>query len=782
MWKNRLFKILAVSLMVVAGIVLLVIVFISPITKYLVEKYDTEYTGREVVMDWAYVNPFTGYLHFSGLKIMEQKSDSIFVKMDGLSLDFAIWKAIGGEYEVSRFELDKPWAIVKQDSTVFNFSDLITKFSAKDSLSADTLPKEPVKFNILNIAIRKGEFHFRERKIPIVYFIKNVDVECSGKRWNSDETDVNFALEAGIGSGRISGTSHVNLATLAHKSDVSVRQFNLEILNQYLKEISSYGTFRAMLDADVHTTGNFNDPKKTDAQVRLDLANFHFGKNKDNDYAAFDRLHVKIKRICPSLGIFNYDTILLQRPYFKFERYDSLDNVQTMFGTGGKNVVEVDTAQTRFNLILEIAHYIQDMTEDLLDGNYSLNRLAVTDGNILYNDYTPREKFSVAASPFGLFANHISKQANTGNIRLQTGLKPYGNVDVKIRIYPKRRKDFNLSYHVSKIPVALFNPFVVTATSFPMERGKLELKGNWNVKGGMIQSDNKLTVIDPKTGKRVKKSDTKWIPVPLILAVVRERGNVIDYSIPITGNLNDPKFNVWDPVLDVLLNIFIKPATVPYGMQVRSIENAVEKSLNLKWELNSPQLPENSGRFVERLARFAEENPKAVLHIQPIVHEGKEKEAIVFYEAKKAYYLQKVGKSKKSFGEGDSISVEKLPNKDPGFVAYLNKHITDKLLFTVQHKSLNVVGENRVEAAYERLMANRKRDFLRRFDPKLHRQLDFAPVKNMVPFNGYSLFEISYEGDFPEALRKDYNQYQDLNDDLLRKRFKKKRTLRDIFF
>lgn len=40
----------------------LVIVFISPITKYAIEKYAERYTGRQITMDWAYVNPFTGYI------------------------------------------------------------------------------------------------------------------------------------------------------------------------------------------------------------------------------------------------------------------------------------------------------------------------------------------------------------------------------------------------------------------------------------------------------------------------------------------------------------------------------------------------------------------------------------------------------------------------------------------------------------------------------------------------------------------------------------------------
>jgi uncharacterized membrane protein len=74
---NRSKKIFFSILIALAIIAVVVILFISPITKYVIEKYDTKYTGREIKMDWAYVNPFTGHFYFRNLKIYEFQSDSI---------------------------------------------------------------------------------------------------------------------------------------------------------------------------------------------------------------------------------------------------------------------------------------------------------------------------------------------------------------------------------------------------------------------------------------------------------------------------------------------------------------------------------------------------------------------------------------------------------------------------------------------------------------------------------------------------------------------------------
>ena len=99
--KKTTKKIVIVSFIILFLVVGLTIVFISPLTKYLVQKYDEKYTGREITMDWAYVNPFTGYFHFSNLKIHELKSDSLFFSSDNLKLNISLLKLISSTIEIS---------------------------------------------------------------------------------------------------------------------------------------------------------------------------------------------------------------------------------------------------------------------------------------------------------------------------------------------------------------------------------------------------------------------------------------------------------------------------------------------------------------------------------------------------------------------------------------------------------------------------------------------------------------------------------------------------------
>ncbi|MEP7169391.1 MAG: hypothetical protein ABI855_08460, partial [Bacteroidota bacterium] len=199
------------TLLIITGIIVIVVVvviaFISPITKYLVEKYDVQYTGRQIKIGIPYVNPFTGYIHFGNFRVFESNSDSVFFSAEGLNINFAILKMLSNTYEITELTLNNPRCTVIQNKQDFNFNDLLEKFTPEKTDT--TLP--PVHFNLLRLKINDGVFYYNEKDIPINYFIKKVNLDCSGMRWDHDTIAAKFSLTSGIGSGDLSGYVNVNL-------------------------------------------------------------------------------------------------------------------------------------------------------------------------------------------------------------------------------------------------------------------------------------------------------------------------------------------------------------------------------------------------------------------------------------------------------------------------------------------------------------------------------------------------------------------------------------------
>ena len=288
--RHKVITVLAIVAGVIMLSVLLIFLFISPITKYLIEKYDEQYTGRQITMDRVYVNPFTGYFHFTNLKIYEQKSDSVFIATESLNVDIALFRLWSNTIEISELSLNQPVGKIIQHNKDFNFDDLRKRFFPAIK---DTVPSK-FNINVLNVSMVNGEIHYQENLYPINYFIKKVKIESLGKRWNNDTIAMHFAFASGIGSGDANGSITMNMNTMGYKLAVVVHKYDLKVLEPYLQDFTNYGNFSGNMDANVKSTGNFLEKLNVTNSGMVVIHDFHFGKNPKDDYASFDKLTLAI--------------------------------------------------------------------------------------------------------------------------------------------------------------------------------------------------------------------------------------------------------------------------------------------------------------------------------------------------------------------------------------------------------------------------------------------------------------------------------------------------------
>jgi len=530
----------------------------SPIGKIVIEKYDVHWIGREVSVDLCLINPITGIVWLSGLKVYEGNSDSTFFDAKYVTADFDLVKLMSNNYEVSSLQIDQPTARLIKYENKINFSDMIKRFTP--DLRGKSKP--PVKFNILNFNITKGEFHYLEDKRPIHFFAKNIDISSKGLRWDNDTVALNYSFLSSSKSGSVVGTTKINVHNLNYLFELKVDNYDLEIVNQYLQDITNKGEFRSQLKAVIKTTGNFQCADSVKASGTLAFKNFHLGKNKKEDLASFKELCISAKLLNPNAFICDFDSITLNKPFLKYELYEELDNLQLMFGEKGSTVKAVIADPKRNNLIIKIVKLVERLARNVLRSDYKLDRLVVNDGNFKFVDYSIDGRFVAAANPFYLYADSIYNKNSRINLVIKTELKPFGKMNLDLSIDPNDSAYFDMTYFLQEVSINMFNPYIVNYSSYKFDSGVIEASGNWKVRDGIINSNNHLILINPGVTKRVKSKQTKWIPVPFLMTLMKQRGNVIDYQIPITGSLSDPNFKTWSIVTDILKNVLMKPVRV----------------------------------------------------------------------------------------------------------------------------------------------------------------------------------------------------------------------------
>ena len=757
----------------------LVIALASPISKRIIETYvGLKILGRHIKTDWVYVNPFTGYVHISGLKIYECGGDSITIlRADALNVHYNILKTLTKNFEFSDAELIRPIGYIIQDHKLLNFTDLIIHFSPKqprDSSNNAIKVRHPLHINVLNFKITDGEFHYQEKSIPVNYYFKHVNISSPGKWWARDTMLLKVDMVSGPGTGSISADGFLDLYRMDYGVSADVRGLDMQILEQYLRDLAYYASLRGTVDAKLKTSGNFKDKLALHAEGNMEVRDFHVGKSPTFDIAAFEKLSFSIHDLTPKNYQYYFDSIAIHRPYFLYERYDYLDDLRNMFGEKAEKAKAARADKNKFNLIIEIGRYAQVLVKNFLQSKYRLDHFNIYDGNLTFNDYALREKFYISADPFFIHADSINKTNHRLRVSVHSALKPHGTLTAEFSVDPATYQDFDLHYHLLRTPVALFNPYLITYTSFPLDRGIIEFNGTTLVRNDIVHSDNHLLVLDTRVAKRVKKDDTKWVPLPLIMSIVRSPGNAIDFSIPISGNLKDPKVNLAAIALQVLENILIKPPYTPYIAHAKAVEDVVEKSLYIKWEFRNAALTSEQEKFIGGMADFLKSRPASSLQISSADYVAKEKEYILLYEAKKKYYLTM--HKLKVASDDDSIMIDKMSVKDSGFVHYLTAQPGVELLYSVQEKCEHLIGKTIVDDKFMRLVKEREDFFLSWFKANgTASQVKFVQTRNIIPFDGFSCYKLEYKGDKPVDLLKAYDELVSINNMNPRRKYAAKR-------
>jgi hypothetical protein len=244
------------------------------------------------------------------------------------------------------------------------------------------------------------------------------------------------SLESGPTKGTINGNMSINFKTLHYRFSGAIDTFDVKPLSQYMKVLSNYGDFGGIINAKLDGEGNFKGKLDLKTAGLISIEQFQFGPSIYEDYGSFQRLVLDFTEANPGGKKYLIDSIMLDRPYFRYERFDSLDNLALMFGKKGSKP-GIHGEQAQFNLILKIAEYLQQLLRNFARSDYRIDKFTVYKGNFVFSDYSPYERFNVDAMPVHITGDSINKKNARVKLKLRTVIRPFGDIELDVSLDPK---------------------------------------------------------------------------------------------------------------------------------------------------------------------------------------------------------------------------------------------------------------------------------------------------------------------------------------------------------
>jgi uncharacterized protein involved in outer membrane biogenesis len=165
-------------------------------------------------------------------------------------------------------------------------------------------------------------------------------------------------------------------------------------------------------------------------------------------------------------------------------------------------------------------------------------QLQLADRSIMPHVTTKIEEFS------GTIKGLSSEQLAKANVDLAGKVDRYAPFRIQGQINPLSEDAYtDLRVSFKNLALTTVSPYSGKFSGYPIKKGKLSLDLAYKLSEKELVGENKVLVDQITMGNWVESPDATSLPIPLALALLKDRKGQIDIDLPVRGNLDDPDFS-----------------------------------------------------------------------------------------------------------------------------------------------------------------------------------------------------------------------------------------------
>ncbi len=160
-----------------------------------------------------------------------------------------------------------------------------------------------------------------------------------------------------------------------------------------------------------------------------------------------------------------------------------------------------------------------------------------------------------------------SKQMAKADVDLSGKLGRVAPLRIVGKINPLTENAFtDISVKFDNIDLTTAGPYSGKYVGYSIRKGKLFLDLAYKLSRHELEAENKVLIDQLGFGEKTDSPDATSLPVPLVVALLKDRKGQIAIDLPVRGNLKDPDFKYGKLLLNTVLNLLGKAVTSPFAL------------------------------------------------------------------------------------------------------------------------------------------------------------------------------------------------------------------------
>ncbi len=260
----------------------------------------------------------------------------------------------------------------------------------------------------------------------------------------------------------------------------------------------------------------------------------------------------------------------------------------------------------------------------------SIGGISIKDSALDYSDLSLPLPFAARVAKLkGTVSALTTGSTEPANVSLEGQVDEYGlaRIDGALDLFdPARHMDIEMEFR--NLLMSSLTPYSILFAGYKIDEGKLETKLHYTIDAGQLQAQNSLVISDLKLGEKVEQPGAADLPLALAVALLKDANGVIDIDVPVSGDVNDPQFDIGGVIRKALAGVITKVVGAPFRLLGRLIGMHSEDLGEFQFLAGRSDLTPPEMEKVSQLEKALAKRPQLVIEIAGVTAPAIDKPAL----------------------------------------------------------------------------------------------------------------------------------------------------------
>lgn len=435
----------------------------------------------------------------------------------------------------------------------------------------------PWQFSLGSFALSGSQFNVEDQSLENPFAAATTLDFTVSNISNESFAEMPFSGALELSSGGIiglEGDAQV-LPQLGINSTLSINALDISLFQPYLSEYAYIELERGFINFNSELTVNDEESFGFTGGIAIDDL-LLIDERLNETLLSMDSLAVEEMEFSLDSNNLEISEVLLDSFFARvIVNQDGSTNIARSIKTGADEVATESEAP--------------ESTENLEENGSAANPLAISIGRIRLDDASANftdlnlplvfntNIHGLSGSAEGIANNSSQPTA----IVMEGQVDEFGLVQISANLLPF---DFftqsQIDVEFTNLHMPSITPYVVKFAGREIADGDVDLSLSYQLQEGELVANNQLVLSQLVLGDRVESPDAMDLPLDLAIALLKDSRGVIDFEVPVTGNVNDPEFDFGPAIRTALRNILTNIVAAPFRLLGRLVGGGDEAELD----------------------------------------------------------------------------------------------------------------------------------------------------------------------------------------------------------